>query len=117
MSDADTIRTAIGTLRKYGFAALAEQLAMPATAIGLLESAGGSGVPAEFSTAHMSPGQRLREFRRAREMTAQELADLTGFSRSAVLSHERDIRVISRDAAERYANALGVRPVDIAYGA
>ncbi|WP_329347178.1 helix-turn-helix domain-containing protein [Streptomyces sp. NBC_01261] len=68
--------------------------------------------------AQMFSGRRLREARIAaragRGMTAEELARLSGTSKSQILAYENDLRVPEPPRIKDLASALGVPPLDLA---
>ena len=72
----------------------------------------------------MTPGERLRAYRKAMKLTAEELgrraAMVLGRDRSlsapTIRSHENGTNGISADLAEAYARVLRVKPSDIMFG-
>jgi transcriptional regulator with XRE-family HTH domain len=55
-------------------------------------------------------GDRLREIRRERRLSQEELAEMLHISQSALSHYERGARQIECDQLPRFANVLGVRP-------
>lgn len=72
----------------------------------------------------MSPGERLRQFRKAAGMSAKELGRRAAMvlgrdrplSEATVLNQETGINGISKDQAEAYARVLKVDPAAILFG-
>lgn len=63
-----------------------------------------------------TPGQRLRSARRARGLTAADLAKIAGVSDSAVRNQENGTNGIPPARVEVYAEALGVTPNWLMFG-
>jgi plasmid maintenance system antidote protein VapI len=63
-----------------------------------------------------TPGQILRQLRKARYETAADLAEVLGIKSSTVFGHENGSRGISPKMAERYGRVFGVKPEVILYG-
>ena len=53
-------------------------------------------------------GMKIKEFRKNKKLTQQDLADLVGVKNSAISNYEQGIRIPKRDFLFRVANALGV---------
>ncbi len=53
-------------------------------------------------------GTKIKEFRKNKKLTQQDLADLVGVKNSAISNYEQGIRIPKRDFLFRVANALGV---------
>lgn len=54
---------------------------------------------------------RLREWREARSMTQQQVADIIGVTQSAVMKWETEKRKTSLELVTRYANAFNEHPL------
>lgn len=61
----------------------------------------------------MRPGNRLRELRKAAELTQQELADATGVSQAAVSQLENGTRSMDLAWMRTFARALKCAPADL----
>ncbi|MFK5235865.1 helix-turn-helix domain-containing protein, partial [Lactococcus lactis] len=53
-------------------------------------------------------GMKIKEFRKNKKLTQQDLADLVGVKNSAISNYEQGTRIPKRDFLFRVANALGV---------
>lgn len=53
-------------------------------------------------------GMKIKEFRKNKKLTQQNLADLVGVKNSAISNYEQGTRIPKRDFLFRVANALGV---------
>ena len=59
-------------------------------------------------------GKRLREARKAKHLTQDELAEKASIHRTSVSRHEKGSLGITREAAEKYEGALDVAADDLA---
>lgn len=57
-----------------------------------------------------SIGDVLRDLRKSRELSLQDLADLLGCDKSAISRYENNERAISLETIEAIAEALDMRP-------
>lgn len=62
-------------------------------------------------TLRMTPGQKIREIRKARGLTAVQLADRIGVSHDLVSSWEQGRRRICADYIPAICNALEISPL------
>lgn len=58
-------------------------------------------------------GKRVRQLRRQKDLTQEELAELVGVSAEFISNLERGINAPSFDTLERIAEALDVAPVEL----
>jgi transcriptional regulator with XRE-family HTH domain len=67
----------------------------------------------ELHIQHLSFGYRVRDLRRARGLSQEQLAEIAGLHRTYVSSLERGQRNVGLDNILALAAALGVPPADL----
>lgn len=123
MEDIETLKNASVVLRRYGFADLSARVDVARTAVLQLTkaiaetSADKPAQPALHSLAvGETPGQRLRAFRKAAKLSADDLGRSAGLSAVSVRAHENGQNGMKLETAEQYAIALGISPSAILFG-
>jgi DNA-binding transcriptional regulator YiaG len=122
MDDLETLKRASLLLGQYGFDAEQEAVAKAVRII--TATARRLGVVAEDrrrvvngAAQNSSQGERLKALRERVGRTRGQLAEMCGVSMSMVRAHENSEHDIPEEAARAYAQALGVSPGMILYGA
>lgn len=82
----------------------------------LLSGVNRTSVVAACSAVDMTPGERLRQKRQERGLSAEDLASRVGRSVSAVRNQENGTNGIPAALARKYAAALGTTPAWLLYG-
>lgn len=82
----------------------------------LLKSVNRTSVASVCSASGMTPGERLRQKRQERGLSAEDLAARVGRSVSAVRNQENGTNGIPAPLARKYAAALGTTPGWLLYG-
>ena len=61
-----------------------------------------------MQTERVQIGKKIRSFRRSKNMTQIELAELAGLSRNSIINYERGYRVPRADSLEILASLMGI---------
>ena len=117
MDDFEILRRAHVLLGQYGFEAEQEAVAKAVRIITATARRLGVTTGEKARIASGSQGERLKMLRERTGRTRAQLAELCGLNMSTVRSHENSEHVIPDEAARAYAQALGVTPAMILYGA
>ena len=117
MDDLETLKRASLLLGQYGFEPEQEAVAKAIRIIAA--TARRLGVAADDRRRVMtgSQGERLKALRERVGRTRGQLAEMCGVNMSTVRAHENSEHDIPDEAARAYAQALGVTPGMILYGA
>jgi DNA-binding XRE family transcriptional regulator len=117
MDDFEILRRAHLLLGQYGFEAEQESLGKAIRIITATAKRLGVSTGEKARIANGSQGERLKMLRERSGRTRAQLAELCGTSMSVIRAHENGEHEIADEAARAYAQALGVSPAMILYGA
>ena len=117
MDDLETLKRASLLLGQYGFEAEQEQVAKAIRIIAATARRLGAVLDDRRRGIGGSQGERLKVIRERVGRTRGQLAEMCGVNMSTVRAHENSEHDIPHDAARAYAQALGVTPGMILYGA
>ena len=117
MTDLETLRQAHLLLGQYGFVEEQEALAKAIRIISATARRFGVEQAERVKPSRETQGDRLKRLRERAGLTRGQVADLCGVVLSTVRAHENSEAAIPLDAAEAYAEALGVSRAMILNGA
>jgi DNA-binding XRE family transcriptional regulator len=117
MDDFEILKRAHLLLGQYGFEEAQEELAKAIRIITATAKRLGVTTGERARIANGSQGERLKMLRERSGRTRAQLAELCGMTMSVVRTHENGEHDIPEEAARAYAQALGVTPAMILYGA
>jgi DNA-binding transcriptional regulator YiaG len=117
MDDLELLRRAHLLLGQYGFEAEQEAVAKALRIIGATARRLGVTTGEKVRIASGTQGERLKALRERSGRTRAQLAETCGVNMGMVRGHENGEHAIPEDAAHAYAQALGVTPGMILYGA
>ncbi len=108
MKDLETLRQAQLLLGQYGFDEEQEAVGKAIHIISATAKRLGASVDAPRPSRGGGPGERLAQLRERAGLTRGQVAELCGVILNTVRAHENGEAVISPEAADAYARALGV---------
>jgi DNA-binding XRE family transcriptional regulator len=117
MDDFEILRRAQVLLGQYGFEQEQEAVGKAVRIIVATAKRLGVTTGERARIASGSQGERLKALRERSGRTRAQLAEMCGVNMSTVRAHENGEHGIPDDAARAYAQALGVTPAMILYGA
>ena len=117
MDDFEILRRAHVLLGQYGFEDEQQQIGKAVRIITATAKRLGVTTGEKARIASGSQGERLKMLRERTGRTRSQLAELCGVNMSTVRAHENGEHNIPDEAARAYAQALGVTPAMILFGA
>ncbi len=117
MDDFEILRRAHVLLGQYGFEDEQQQIGKAVRIITATARRLGVTTTEKARIASGSQGERLKMLRERTGRTRSQLAELCGVNMSTVRAHENGEHNIPDEAARSYAQALGVTPAMILFGA
>ena len=116
MKDVETLRQAQLLLGQYGFEEEQEAVGKAIRIISATAKRLGAPVDGPRSSRIATQGERLTQLRERAGLTRGQVAELCGVILNTVRAHENGEVVISGEAADAYARALGVTPAMVLSG-
>ena len=117
MDDLETLKRAHLLLGQYGFLEEQESLARAIRIVAATAKRLGVVSEERVRIISGSPGDRLKRLRERVGLTRHQMAERCGVAMATLRSHENGEGALPEDALRDYAQALGVTPAMILYGA